>query len=89
MKKIKNVLLFLVAVFIIVAKGVKHVNTKSVERIVNKSTQVTEKIVHETAANANWKLGGIQTVRSVTRSNAKHLRTFVLLHALYAMEQDI
>ena len=72
MKKFKNVVLYiLAAVFMIVAKGVKHVNTKSVERIVNKSTQVTEKIVHKTAANANWKLGGFQATRNITRSNAK------------------
>ena len=69
----KGVMYVLFAILLSFAKGAKRLgeHTNVVERVVNKSTQVTKKIVNENLSKLNWKLGGVHAVQGVTRSNAR------------------
>lgn len=70
---LKGVMYVLFAILLIFAKGAKGLgeHTNGVERAINKSTQVTKKIVNKNISKPNWTLGGTHAVQSVTRSNAR------------------
>lgn len=85
MKKVfKGVLYVLLGVVLILGKGVKQTARHSnvFEHEINKSTQVTKKMVNKALEKPNWTLGGVQTTRSVSRIKAqthKNIQTYPCL----------
>lgn len=85
MKKIfKGVLYVLLVVVLILGKGIKQIarHSNEFEHEVNKTTQVTKKMVNKALEKPNWTLGGVQATRSVSRINAqthKNIQTYPCL----------